>query len=87
MKIVAKIFTILALIAGIISCLLLVGIPILIVAAIALKKMKTATCKKDMTVIAILSIIFGNLVGGIAMLLTKDSDYATVEAVEAPVEE
>ena len=84
MKIVAKIFTILALISGIATCLLLFGIPTLIVAAIALNKMKKATCKKDIIVVAIFSIICCNPIGGIAMLLTKDADYA---AVEAPVEE
>ena len=83
MKTVANIFTIIALIGGICSAIVLVGIPMIIVAAIALKKMKNATCKKDMTVIAILSIIFGNPIGGILMLLLKDSDFAAVEAPAA----
>ena len=69
MKTAAKIFTIIGMVAG-----ALFIVPI-IVGALALKKMKTATCKSDLTVMAVLNLLFCNLIGGILMLCLKDSDF------------
>ena len=70
MKTVAKVFTIIGMITGAIAI-----VPI-IVGALALKKMNTATCKADLTTMAILNLIFCNLIGGICMLCLKDEDFA-----------
>ncbi|MGM9873551.1 MAG: hypothetical protein ACI31G_01340 [Bacilli bacterium] len=42
--------------------------------ALILKKLKNGTTKKAMTAHAVLSIIFSNLVVGILLLVSKDSD-------------
>ena len=77
MKTLAKVFTILGIIGGAIF------IYPLIVGLISLKKMKNATSKADIKVWAIINLIFCSLLGGIFMLLTKDADYAAVEAPAA----
>ncbi len=64
----------------------------IIVGAIALKKLKTATTKSELTGIAIVTLLFCNLIGGILMLCIDEKDLAPVEdavAIEAaaPVEE
>lgn len=69
MKTAAKIFTIIGMVAG---AILIVPI---IVGALALKKMNTATCKSDLTVMAVLNLLFCNMIGGILMLCLKDSDF------------
>lgn len=77
MKTLAKVFTIISAITGAIAI-----VP-LIVGLISLKKMKNATCKADIKVWAILGLFLGNFLGGLFMLLTKDEDYAAVEAPAA----
>jgi hypothetical protein len=46
----------------------------MIVGIIALENLKTATSKKDLTTIGILTLIFSSLVGGILMLCLTDDD-------------
>lgn len=70
MKTAAKVFIILGMIGGAITILPL------IFGGITLSKMKTATCKKDMTVWGILSIIFVGLIGGILILCVSDEEWA-----------
>ena len=70
MKTLAKVFIIIGMVVGFWSILpLIFGI-------IALKKLKTATKKDDLTVTAILTLIFCNILGGIFMLLIKDEELA-----------
>ena len=73
MKTAAKIFTIIGMVCGAITILPL------IFGGLALSKMKKATCKKDLTLWAVLSIIFCNPIGGVLMLLLKDEDFAPAE--------
>jgi len=73
MKTAAKVFTIIGIIVG------FLGIVPPIVGFLALKKMKEATCKSDLTVMAILNLIFCNMIGGILMLCLKDEDFQTQE--------
>ena len=69
MELAAKIFTIIGMVTGVIAI-----IPV-IVGFLALKKMKTATCKKDLTVMAVLNLIFCNMIGGILMLCLPESEF------------
>ncbi len=72
MKTAAKVFIILGMICGFWTILpLIFGI-------IALKKLKTATTKDELTTTAILTLLFCNLIGGILMLCLKDEDLAPV---------
>ncbi|MBE6977618.1 MAG: hypothetical protein E7438_03135 [Ruminococcaceae bacterium] len=73
MKTVAKVFIIIGMIAG---CWTILP---LIFGAIALKKLKTATTKSELTATAILTLIFCNVVGGILMLCLKDEDLVPAE--------
>ena len=73
MKTAAKVFTII----GIVVNFWTIVAPI--VGILALNKMKKATCKKDLTVMAVLNLIFCNLIGGFLMLLLKDEDFAPAE--------
>ncbi|MBQ7847601.1 MAG: hypothetical protein IJ344_04870 [Clostridia bacterium] len=73
MKTAAKLFTII----GIVVNFWTIVAPI--VGILALNKMKKATCKSDLTVMAVLNLIFCNLIGGILMLLLKDEDFAPAE--------
>ena len=73
MKTAAKVFTII----GMVASFWTIVAPI--VGFLALRKMKTATCKKDLTVMAVLNLIFCNLIGGVLMLLLKDEDFAPAE--------
>ncbi len=73
MKKAAKIFTIIS----IVLCFLNIVTPV--IGFITLSKMKKATCKKDLTLWAVLSIIFCNPIGGVLMLLLKDEDFAPAE--------
>lgn len=68
MKLAAKIFTIIGMIVG------LPTIVAPIVGFLALKKMNEATQKSDLTVMAILNLIFCNIIGGILMLVMSDAD-------------
>lgn len=69
MKTAAKIFTIIGMVFGFWAILPLVfGI-------LSLKKMNEATCKKDLTTMAVLNLLFCNMIGGILMLCLKDEDF------------
>lgn len=68
MKQAAKIFTIIGMVCGFFT------IVAPIVGYLALKKMNTATTKSELTVMAVLNLIFCNLIGGVLMLCLKDSD-------------
>ena len=70
MKTVAKVFIILGMIVGFWTILPL------IFGGITLSKMKTATCKADMTVWGVLSLLFCNLIGGILVLCVSDEEWA-----------
>ena len=70
MKTAAKVFIILGMIFGFYTILPL------IFGFIALKKLKTATKKDELTVTAILTLIFCSLIGGVLMLCLKDQDLA-----------
>ena len=63
MKLLAKIFTIIYMIAG--------GIAIipLILGIVALKRLNTAKTRSELLGIGILNILFGNILGGIFMLI------------------
>lgn len=74
MKTAAKVFTIIGMVVGFWTI-----IP-LIVGFIALKKLKTATTKSELTAIAIVNLIFCSLIGGIIMLCLSDADLATPPA-------
>lgn len=70
MKTAAKVFIIIGMVCGFWTILpLIFGI-------MGLKKLKTATRKEELTVTAILVLIFCNLIGGILMLCLKDQDLA-----------
>ena len=73
MKTAAKIFTIIGMVCGAITILPLSF------GGLALSKMKKATCKKDLTVWAILNLLFCNVIGGVLMLCLKDEDFAPAE--------
>ena len=77
MKTAAKVFIIL----GMVFTFYLI-IP-LIVGFIALKKLKTATSKQELTGIAVVTLIFCSLIGGILMLCLNDKDFAEVEGTSA----
>ena len=70
MKTAAKVFIILGMIFSFYMILPL------IFGFIALKKLKTATKRDELTVIAILTLLFCNVIGGILMLCLKDEDLA-----------
>ena len=53
-------------------------IPI-IVCAISNRKLKKATCKKDILVIAIITLLVGNLISGICMLCMDEDDFIVNE--------
>ena len=53
--------------------MVLLCVPI-VVGSIALKKLSDATCKQELTAIAIVTLILCNLVSGILMLCMKDED-------------
>lgn len=74
MKTAAKVFTIIGMITG-----FWMIIP-LIVGFIALKKLKTAQTKAELTTIAIVNLIFCSLIGGILMLCLKDQDLVAPPA-------
>ena len=48
----------------------------LVVGIFALKKLKTATNKKELQTMAIVTLLFCNLIGGIAMLMIPDEELA-----------
>lgn len=68
MKTAAKVFIILGMIVG---CWMIVP---LIVGGFALSKLNKATSKSDLTVNAVLVLLFCNLIGGILMLCLSDED-------------
>lgn len=73
MKTVAKVFIILGMIF---QCYMIFPV---ILGAIALSKMKKATCKADFgTGWAIVTLIFVNIIAGIILLVMKDEDYAKI---------
>ena len=49
-------------------------IPSIVVCAIANNKLKTATLVKDLLPLAIVTLILGNMISGIMMLIMKDED-------------
>lgn len=51
--------------------LIIAAIPA-IVCLIANSKLNSATCKSDLTVIAIITLLFGNFISGILMLVISD---------------
>lgn len=55
---------------------ILACIAVAIVADIGLRKLRTAKKSSDLTVSAILVLVFVNLIAGILMLLIKDEDLA-----------
>ena len=81
MKTLAKVFIIIGMI---VQCYLIVPI---IVGIFALKKLKTATKKSDLTVMAILTVIFCNVIGGILMFCIKEEDLAPAAVAEPTTEE
>ena len=70
MKTAAKVFIILSMI------FLFYLIFPLVVGIIALKKLKTATSKSELTVIAIITLLFCNTIAGILMLCLSEKDLA-----------
>ena len=77
MKTAAKVFIILGMI-----CTFYLIFP-LVVGFIALKKLKTAKSKQELTGIAVVTLIFCNLIGGILMLCLSDKDFEAVEGSSA----
>ena len=80
MKTAAKVFIILGMV---LQCWMIFP---LIIGIIALKKMKKATSKSELTVIAILTLLFCNTIGGILMLCLPESEFAAAPAPELPQE-
>ena len=73
MKKAAKLFIVIGIILGFPLILpLIVGI-------IALNRLKKATCKDDIKLIAILTLFLCNIIGGILMLCLKDEDFTSSE--------
>ncbi|MBQ7935364.1 MAG: hypothetical protein IJ407_04015 [Clostridia bacterium] len=70
MKTAAKVFIIIGIVVG------FIGIIPPIVGFIALNKLKKATKKSELTGIAIVTLLFCNLIGGILMLCLSDADLA-----------
>ncbi len=70
MKTVAKVFIILGMIVG---CWMIIPI---IVGIFALKKLNTAKTKSELTVMAVITLLFCNLIGGILMLCISDEELA-----------
>lgn len=70
MKTAAKVFLIISMVCG-----FWMIIP-LIVGAIALKKLNTATKKDELVGIGVCALLFCGLVSGILMLCIKDEDLA-----------
>lgn len=77
LKTAAKVFTIIGMIFG---CWMILP---LIFGGIALSKMGKATKKSDITVWAVLNLLFCNTIGGILMLCLSEADFAPA-APEAP---
>lgn len=70
MKTVAKVFIILGMIVG---CWMIIPV---IVGIFALKKLNTAKTKSELTVMAVITLLFCNLIGGILMLCISDEELA-----------
>lgn len=68
MKTAAKIFTIIGMVVG--FCTIVAPI----IGWLALRKMEEATTAKELQTLAILNLIFCNMIGGILMLCLKDED-------------
>lgn len=68
MKTAAKVFIVIGMI---VQGILIVPI---IVGAIALKKLNTATTKSELTGIGVATLLFCNLIGGILLLCMSDED-------------
>lgn len=68
MKQASKVFIILGMVIG---CILIVPI---IVGAIALGKLEKAKTKDDLTTVAIITLLFCNLLGGIFMLMIENEE-------------
>lgn len=68
MKTAAKVFIILGMI---IEGILIIPI---IIGALALKKLNSATSKSELTAMGVLTLLFVNLIGGILMLCLSDDD-------------
>ena len=78
MKTAAKVFIILGMV---LQCFLIFP---LIVGFIALKKLKNAKSKSELTVIAIVTLLLCNTIGGILMLCLPESEFATAPVAEIP---
>ncbi len=78
MKTAAKVFIIIGMIVG------AIGILPIVFGAITLSKMGKATCKDDMVVWGVLTLLFCSLLGGIFVLCTTDADYACNVVNNAP---
>ena len=68
MKTAAKVFIILGMVIG---CWMIVP---LIVGGIALSKLNKANSRSELTAIAVVTLLFCSLLGGIFMLCLKDED-------------
>lgn len=68
MKTASKVFIIIGMIFG---CIWVIP---LIVGFVALSKLGTARCKNDLTAIAVLTLLFCSLLGGIFMLCISDEE-------------
>ncbi len=68
MKTAAKVFIIIGMVVGFWTILPL------IFGFIALKKLKTATTKSELTVPAVLCLLFCNIIGGVLMLCIKEEE-------------
>lgn len=76
MKTAAKVFIIIGMVIG---CWTILP---LIFGGITLSKMKTATKKEDLTVWAVLTLIFCSLVGGILLLCCDEAEFAPPQITE-----
>ena len=81
MKTAAKVFIILGMV---LQCWLIFP---LIVGFIALKKLKNAKSKSELTVIAIVTLLFCNTIGGVLLLCLPESEFAPAEPAVAEIPE
>ncbi len=77
-------FPLLPILTAIFAFSMIVTIPPIIVGPIALYKLNKATTKKELTTIAILTLLFCNMISGILMLCMKDEHLATNKSRPIP---
>jgi uncharacterized membrane-anchored protein len=80
MKKIAKVFIIIGMV---LQCFLIFPV---VLGIIALKKIDKAQSKSDLTVWAIITLLFVNMVGGILMLVIPDSEFQPAEQTTVTVE-